>query len=578
MDYRIEILDPSGRRLASYGEVPLLEAVRNSPDRPDTIRGIVPDLPKGLEHGCRVRVWVAGRCFCDALVTRIAPQWGDTRKLILDRYVAFHEVFTIEAERAPDEGNAAVSRTFTMREIGAMVKELVNRAAGRLHYAVDHRAYPDGARREYEKFTSRKAPSNQLALGGITAGQWVGASRIDASQACAVDGDTISGLVVDGKAWPNLRLMMIDSEELTRNAHAIERHPQVAVWTDAQYLASGYRLRAEASQAALQRLLSTKGIAYIELNPHRDGTGAFDDRVDGNGRYLGLVYGGDECFNAALVEQGHAEVYLRDEGRRLDPDMQLKDFFSYAGITEESVETTGIVLESLDFQGGVLEGVDALAYAAGGYVWSVGPDLRLSFRHMNAPDRVVVYRPDRVAVSYGSDSGGVKNTLQFEGSPFRALLKTYGRNDSIAAFGAKACSLSLFSLSQEGDADRLATGILNDVAYPTPLGFVTFLEGDASLRVGDVVELRGEPLRRFDAPLPGEWGGRFAGRAVGRVASITQRFSGRQVTTIAELTSPLRTVRDPLNYLAKSQPAAETLFRFTLDDANVGLDEGYHLD
>ncbi|MDX9976082.1 MAG: hypothetical protein RBU21_24100 [FCB group bacterium] len=575
MDYRIEIFDRSGRRLAVYDEAPLLEAVRTSPDQPDLVRGILPAAPKGLEHGCLVRVWVAGRRFCDARITRIDPQWGATRKLILDRYVTFHEVIAIEAERAPGEFNTPVASTFGGREIAAMVKTLVNEAPGPLHYGVAHRAYPDGAQREYAKLLARKTSATELAHGSIAAGQWVGANRIDASNAYALDGDTIAGLVVDGALWPDLRLAAIECEERTRNAHAIALHPEIADWSDARYLASGYRLRAEAARAGLQHLIDTKGIAYIELNPHRDASGAFDARIDAYGRYVGLVYGGGECFNAALVEQGHAIVDLNGHH---DPALESKDFYSYACESVDTVMPTSVTLGGFDFQGGVLEAIDALAYAAGGFVWSVNADSRLGFRPVAAPDRALYYRAERVGVGYGSESESLGNSLAFEGSPFTELVKTYANNESIAVFGEQPCNLALYAIAHAQDADRLAAGLLDDVAYPAVAGFVTVAHGDATFDVGDVIELRGEPVRRLNAGLPGEWGGRFAGRAVGRVSSVTQRFSGRQVTTRIELTSPLRTVGNPLTYMTRSQQGAENLYQFRLDDLIVGADAGFHLD
>lgn len=579
MDYRIEVFDAAGRRIAAYDDVPLLEATRALPDRPDCILGMLPGRVPALGHGCRVRVCVEGQTFCEGRVTRLAPQWGDARKLILDRYVGFHEVIAFEAESEPDEANTTVTRACTGREAGALVKDLINHASGPVHYRVRHGAYPEGARREHEKFLARKTPGNELETGGIATGQWVGANRIDASAAYAKDGDTIAGLVVDGVPWPDLRLMMIDSEELSRNSHAAGRHPEVADWTDERYNASGYRLRAEAARDALQALIDTRGIGYVELNPHRDAAGAFDDRIDAYGRYLGLVFGGDECFNAAMVEQGLADVYLYSEGRYLDPALQLKDFYSYAGPAEESVETTDASLWAWDFSGGVLEAVAALAYAAGGYVWSVEPDLAVSFRRVERPDHVVFYRARDMSVGFGSDSAGLGNIIGFEGSPFLgALEKTYSRGESIDAYGHRYRHFGFFSISREEDADRLVAGLLDDVAYPQPAGFITFFSGDAAIRTGDVVEIRDGPVRRLDPALPNEWGGRFTGRLVGRAGRVTHRFSGRHVSTTVELTSPLRSVENPLSYIVRSQPGPASLYQFRLDDAIVGADLGFHLD
>ena len=70
----------------------------------------------------------------------------------------------------------------------------------------------------------------------------------------------------------------------------------------------------------------------------------------------------------------------------------------------------------------------------------------------------------------------------------------------------------------------------------------------------------------------------FTGKLVGRVKSLTHEFRGRLVTTKARLTSPLRSVDNPISFIVRGQPLAETLFQFRLDEATVGLDLGYHLD
>ena len=138
--------------------------------------------------------------------------------------------------------------------------------------------------------------------------------------------------------------------------------------------------------------------------------------------------------------------------------------------------------------------------------------------------------------------------------------------------------LEYFPVSVEEDADKLAAGLLDDVAYPEPCGFVQFYQGDVSVRVGDIVELRDDPLRRLERSVEAEWGGRFSGKLVGRVRRVTHRFSGRQVTTTAWLTSPLRSVGLPVSFVARSQGAAADLYQFRLDAVEVGLDMGYHLD
>lgn len=74
-----------------------------------------------------------------------------------------------------------------------------------------------------------------------------------------------------------------------------------------------------------------------------------------------------------------------------------------------------------------------------------------------------------------------------------------------------------------------------------------------------------------------EWGGSFAGQHVGRARGVTHRLAGRAVTTKVELTSPLRSVGNPLSFIVRSQPSASMLFHFRLDDAAVGLDMNYYL-
>jgi len=579
VSYRIEIVDTWGRRIASYDETPLLEATRRRPDESDEVRGLLPGHVADLSPGYVVRVFVGDTLFCEARVTRVKPQWSDTRKLILDRYVSFHEAIEFEAERLPDEGNAQVSRGYTNWSVGAIVKSAINEAVGRIHYGVAHGAYPDGAQREYAKFLARKTVENELEIGGIAEGQWVGSDRMDLSGAYAKDGDTVAGIVVDGAAWPDVRMMLIDAEETGRNWHAIKRHPEVADWTDEEYAASGYKFQADAATSALQDLIDSKGIDYIELNPHRDASGEFDDRVDAYGRYLGLVFGGGECFNAALVEQGLAEVYLYKDGLYLAPEMALKDFFSYVGPNEDSIEETEQVLVNLEVGSGVLEVLTALAYAAGGYVWSMGPELCVGFRKAEKVDRLAFFDPVVLGVGLGSDSGSLVNALYFEGNPLAgALSKTYTRGASLDEYGFSAARLRCFSLSKEADADKLAEGLLDDVAYPEPCGLLEFHHGDAAIGVGDIVEVRDGPLRRLEREVNGEWGDRFAGELVGRVRRVTHRFTGKRVTTRAWLTSPLRSVSNPLTYIARGQDSATVLFEFRLDDAAVGLDMGYHLD
>ncbi len=459
MDYVIEVFDAAGLRVGRFREPPLLDATRNGPDEADVIRDLAPvDLPS-LAPGYRVRVLVEGDLFCEGIVTWTGPAWGDTKKLVLDRYVRFHEVLAFEARGEARAGNTWMSEAYLNRRISDLVKDVINRAPGPMHYTVEHGAYPEGAQREYAKFVARKKDANELAVGGIDTGQWVDASRIDATLAYAKDGDTIAGLKVDGAAWPDLRLMMIDAEETSLNSHAVARHPEVADWSAARYENSPYALRGEKAKVFLQALLDGDGLDIIELNPHRDGTGAFDDRVDSYGRYLELVYGGGKCFNAALVEQGLAEVYLYEEGRYLEPSLALKEFYSYGGEHGDSVEWTAESLSAFGARGGVLEVLTLLAYAAGGRVFSVGPELAVTFRGGDVVDRVVCYDATRVSVQYGSETARLVNALALSGHPLSGpLVKAYRREESVAAFGENGETLACFALTDGRDLDQLAAG------------------------------------------------------------------------------------------------------------------------
>lgn len=579
MDYRIEVYDMWGRRSAVFEEVPLLEATRNGPDGADEIRGLLPAEIVSLGPGYRIRVLVDGRLFCEAPVQWTAPQWGDTRKLILDRYVPFHEIVEFGARGTLRAGNTIVRRAFQNREIGALARDIINSAPGPLHYYVDHLAYPEGAMREYGKFVARRRSGDLLEIGGISTGSWVGGARIDASAAWAKDGDTLAGVRVDGEVWPDIRLMVIDAEETTRNAHAIKRHPEVAFWSDARYDASDYARRAQAAKQFLQHLLDTKGIDFIELNPHRNTAGEYDDRVDAYGRHLGLVFGGGECFNAAIVEQGLAEVYLHNEGRYLVPDLALKEFYSYAGSFRDSIVNTGVSIEDLDIECGALEIVAALAYYAGGYVFAVDPALGVSFRTAAQADRTISFDPLRMNVQLGADAARLCNILYLSGNPLPggASLRCT-RGESIGEYGPKARRLESFSMSAGADLEKLGEGLLADLAYPAPSGWVTLFGGDARVKVGDLIKVRDGPLRRLGRALPGEWAGRFEGRMAGRVCRVRHRFCGKETRTMIFLTSPLRSVEDPLAFLVRGQGSASSLFEFRLDDAAVGLDMGFHLD
>ncbi len=579
MNYRIDIIDTWHRRIATFDEVPLLRATRSAPDRPDVIDGVLPGPIADLGPGYLVRVYVDGVLFAEAPIVRVAPQWSDTRKLVLDRFVYYHEVIEFEAATKTLAGNTKVSRAFINRPIHEIVRAAINTALGPVHYTVAHAAYPDGAQRESAKFDARRTAANELEVGGITAGQWVAAARINATGAYAKDGDTIAGLVVDGIVWPDLRLMMIDSEETTRNSHAFGLHGEVAAWTDPQYAASGYKRKADASKAFLQSLIGSRGIDYIELNPHRNASGAFDDRIDVFGRYLGFVYGDGQCFNAAMVEAGNADVYLYNNGKYHVPEMELKDYFSYTGQYADSIEDAPAVLADFDVSARLYEVLTALAYAAEGYVWGLGVDGAVSLRRPLRPDRVEFFSRLDHAVTLESDARSLANAIVIEGNPRPPVVdKLYTNGASIDEFGFRIAFLEYFSISTLEDADKLAAGLLEDTAYPERGGEIVYLRGASGPRVGQIVELRGGDVRRLDREVAGEWAGRFAGRNVGRIASVTHEFRGRVAATTARLTSPLRSVADPLAFIVRSQPAASSFFQFRLDDSGVGVDLGYHLD
>jgi hypothetical protein len=578
MEYRIDIYDRRGLRVGRFHRVPLLEASRTTPDQPDAVRGLLPEGTADLGHGYRVQVAVEGRMFCEADVVRIEPQWSDTRKLILDRYVRFHEVIAFEAVGRKDALNSMVCRGYGYAPIDAIVRDVINAAAGPVHYLVAHGEHPDGAQREYDKFTRRTTAANALPVGAISSGQWAGPDRVDASGAWARDGATIAGLVVDGVAWPDLRLMMVDCEELTKNDRAVERHPEVAGWSAERYARSGYALTAERARQALQDLIDANGVSHVELNPHRDASGACDDRIDEAGRYVGLAYGSGECFNAAMIELGAAGLHLRHDGRRLDPAMRLKEFYSYDRPCGDSVESLSTALGAFEADHGVFDLLTALAYA-GGCVWSLDIAGAVHFRAADRCEGVYAYDPVEMGALLASDAHGVVNRIRFEGNPILGPVeKTYARASSEAAYGEADASFRHVGIVQESDADLLVEGVLDDLAYPEACGRAVFHHGETGARVGDLIEFRGAPLRRLD-PAPGdEWGGRFAGKLVRRVKCVTHEFRGREIATTLGLTSPLRCVERPLRFMSRRQDSETDLYQFRLDDAAAGLDSGRHLD
>jgi endonuclease YncB( thermonuclease family) len=579
MNYRVEIKDAWNRRVAVFDDVPLLEATRDRPGGLNQIRGILPKHVTELGHGHRVELWLEDELFVRANVTQLNPVWADTKKLILERFVDFHNTVTFEAEWTDDEANVRVKSSHQAETVDEIVKRSINRALGPIHYGVAHTAYPDGATREYQKLLARKTSANELETGGIAAGQWVSGARIDATSAYAKDGDTIAGLVVDGVTWPDLRMMMIDTQETSINSHTLKLHPEVAEWSTADYNASGYKVAADAATDFLQHLMDTKGIDLIELNPHRGSNGLFDDRVDKYGRYLGLVCGGGECFNAGLVEQGLADVLNYEDGRYHQPEMELKDFYSYTGVQVDTVEATAQELVEVDANIGIYPWLTTLAYAAGGYGWSMSQDFCIEFRALHQVDRVLFLDPVLHGIEWESDSEFLVNALQLDGNQTASTLNvTVDRDLSIAIYGERLEHIDNGAFVDALDGTALLDGLLDDVAYPELRGAITFYHGDPTIQQGDLIEVRDGLSARVRPELADEWGGRFSGRLVARVAKVVHTLEGNHLKTVAELTSPLRTMERPLRDIVDSQAEAGSQFELRLDDALAGLDTVYHLD
>ncbi len=579
MEYRIEIVDTWERRIATVCGTHLLEVTRGFVTDDVSITGMLPADLIDVGHEYVLRVYLDDRLEAQAPVRVVDPQWGERKKLVLDRYVHFHTIIEVVAVRDYGETNVLLKKAYTAKAISEIVKDAIESVRGEIHYLVHHGTYPDGAEREYNKFMSRLAWMSEFPIGSVASGEYVGSSRINSSNAYAKDGDTIAGLIVDGVAWPDLRLMMIDTEELSLNTHTIKMHPEVATWTEEKYARSGYKFKADRAKEALQNLIDTKGVEYIELNWHRNAMGEFDNRVDAYGRYIGLVYGGGECFNAAMVELGHSPVYLYGDGAYNPAEMRLKEYYSYTGPSTDSVEITDASLSNLDLHNGIYEVLTLLAYASGGYVWSIDQDEAVTFRKVTVPDRVIFYNPKKHSVSLRSDSSNVVNRIQVVGNPVGGQFeKVYTNEASAAEFGVRSHTLELFSVSQERDADIIVSGLLDDVAYPEPCGTITFLDGDAAIAPGQIVEVRGSDIKRVTRRVDGEHGDIFAGRHVFRVARKETLIRNERVETLCYLAPVIRSAGDPLGFIVKSQPGATTFFQFRLDDEAVGVDMGYHLD
>jgi hypothetical protein len=578
MNYHLEIRDPWGRRTAVFDEVPVLEAMHGGPDQGDWIRGVLPGEANQAAPGSSARLYVQGRCVCEGSIVRSTFERSDLTRRILDRRVSFHELVEFAAERPALADNAQVWRTFRNAPASEIVKCLINNARGRVHYTVAHGEYPDGAEREYAKFAARSTDANALAQGRIDEGQWAGPDRIDASSAFALDGNRIGGLVVDGIPWPELRLLMTGAEELERNNRAMARHPETTDWSDVRYASSRYALDAEAARAALQALIDEDGIDHVELNPHRGPDGAFDGRVDADGRYIGLVHGNGRCLNAGLVERAPVDVELLNDGLLLPPEMALKEFLSYSGRQADSISASAEVVGEFAAMGGLYESVAALAYLAGGFVWSVDERGRLGFQRGDAVDRVLFFDATRMGVRTGAADVRANELLMHGGDALGAPGTAAARESSVRRYGRRGVELKYFSLARPEDAARLLEGLLDDLAYPATLGAVRAYDVDPQWTRGELLELRGAALRDVHEPLPDAWGGRLANRRVGRIQALRYEAAGRRMTIEAELGPPLRAVRDPLAFIAGGQPAPEMVRALRLDDEEAGLDAGYHLD
>ncbi len=325
MQYHIDIVDTWNRRIARIERVPLMQIECGDPSDGERIVGLLPTDLRDLGHGYRLKFYLDGTLEAEVPLDKIDPQWGEIGRWILRRLVEFDEALEVDGRRQYGDWNRTLTKAYLNTEVSELVRDAVSSVSGRLHYLVDHTAYPDGAEREYQKFASRLSSLDELPVGSVADGHYVGSARIDSTGAYAKDGDTIAGLVVDDVAWPDLRMMMIDTEEMSINSHTTKLHPEVAGWSTEKYDLSGYKYRAQAATDALQNLIDTNGIDYIELNWHRGADGEFDDRIGVYGRYIGLVYGGGECFNAAMVELAHSDVYLYGDGAYLPAEMRLKE-------------------------------------------------------------------------------------------------------------------------------------------------------------------------------------------------------------------------------------------------------------
>ena len=573
MNIRVELLDTLHQRIAVFNEAVSLEATRRVPDLADTLKCTVPHV-EGFGPGCTIDVYLDDTRWQRYETTRTQLRWDADFQPEYATRAPLRDVMLVEAQASKQAVNTRLRRAYVDVTLEEALVDVINRAPGPIHYLIDHDTYPDGATHEYAKFLERISPDNELELGGINEGQWVGADRIDASEAYAKDGDTISGVKVDGIAWPDVRLMLIDAEETTLNNHARKRHPETALWSSQRYANSGYKLSADRAKAFLQALLDTKGISHIELNPHRDSNGNFDDRVDAYGRYIGRVFGDGECFSAALVEQGLADVYLYEDGLYHVPEHRLKEFYSYTGAHTKSYPTLGETVHALDLDCGALEALTLLAYLCGGQAFSITPELEVAFRDATLFDHQYRYRADKMAVTSGFTNKGLVNTLAVTGNTIVAPgTVSVSCDESIDAYGSSGSRIDGKWLGSDDDKTQLAENLIHDLAYPSPAVTLTFFEGAPELLPGALVSVTGAPLARYARHLPDEWGDAFDENLVGRVVEVRHVLTGKEARTEASLAAPLRSVKAPLTLLRRIRSEGEPLFSLRLDEPMAGLEQ-----
>lgn len=573
MNLRIELWDTLQQRIAVFSEAISLEATHRLPDKADTLECALPHVDN-FGPGCTLKVYVNNTPMQCYTVTDTRFHWDADFQPEYNTRPPLRDVMHVQAEAKSVYGNAHIRHAYINITLEEAFLDSINRVPGPVHYLIEHDAYPDGAIREYEKMIARCTSDNALQTGSISEGQWVGADRIDASDAYAKDGDTISGLKVDGILWPDVRLMMIDTEETSLNNHTYKRHPETTLWSSERYENSGYKVVADRAKAFLQQLLDTKGISHIELNPHRNSIGAFDDRVDAYGRYIGRVFGNGECFSAALVEQGLADVYLYEDGSYLVPEHHSKDFFSYTKANTKSYPSMDTDIHALDLDGDIIEVLTLLAYLCEGKAFFLSPEMGVTIKDADLFDHEYRYAAHKMEVVSGFTDKDIANTITLSGNPLVSPGSvTLTDEESSNAYGKHGASIEAHWLGNDTDKQRLATALLQDVAYPAPAITVTFFEGAPELQSGDLVSITGAPLDRYARKLSGEWGNTFETTILGRVAEVRHFMKGKDAWTQATLSAPLRSIAAPLTLLRRIGSADDSLFALRLDEALAGLDQ-----